>query len=132
MAVATPGIACAAYGVPMMLHGANNTYESGYYLLYRKSKSGTVRDAYRYAVAQLGYGNREADLVYGTVDMALTGYGSFRNVLLPREKSWSLFRNIKSDYIRGWQDAPKVSIIVDGASTLLTGWKMYSLAGDNQ
>lgn len=130
--VATLGVACSGYGVPMILHGANNLYENGYYLLYRKNKSGAVRDAYQYAATKLGYSDREANLVYGTVDLSLAGYGSFRKIILPREKSWSLFRNIKSDYIRGWQDASKVVLGLDGLSSTGTGWQMYTLTGENK
>ncbi|WP_058911566.1 DUF4225 domain-containing protein [Entomohabitans teleogrylli] len=129
---ATLGIACASYGIPMMLHGTNNTYENGYYLLYRKNKSGTVRDAYRYVAHELGYGNKQGDYVYGAVDLSLTGWGGYRKILLPREKSWSLFRHIRADYIRGWQQAGTVALSVDALSSVGTGWQLYVLKGEGQ
>jgi hypothetical protein len=49
LCVGSLGLACAAYGAPMITHGLNNMYENGYYLLYREDRSGTLRDAYRYA-----------------------------------------------------------------------------------
>ena len=127
---ATLGAACAAYGVPMMLHGINNAYENGYYLLYRKSKSGGVRDAYRIAAKKLGYGNKQGDLAYGAVDLSLTAYGSFRQTLLPREKSWGLFRHVKADYIRGWQEAGRIPLSLDGLSSVGTVWQLYELKGN--
>lgn len=128
--VASLGIACAGYGAPMMLHGANNVYENGYYLLYRSDKAGYVREGYRYAASVLGYGENQADFVYGSVDLGLTAYGATRLISLPREKSWSLFRHIESDYIRGWQEAPRVSLLIDGMSSGATGWSMYQLSGE--
>lgn len=126
--VASLGAACAGLGLPMMVHGANNLYENGYYLLYRQSGVGTVREAYRYAAKTLGYGNREADMVYGTVDLALSGYGLFQNVLLPRAQSWSLFRNIKADYILGWQAMPKTALGLEVVNDGITGWQLYRLS----
>lgn len=131
LCVGSLGLACAAYGAPMITHGINNMYENGYYLLYREDKSGTVRDAYRYAAAKLGYNNNAADLVYGVVDISLSAYGAGRKVLTPREKSWSLFHNIKSDYIRGWQEASKTSLALDLTSSSITGWQMYQISKEN-
>ncbi|MGY6230709.1 DUF4225 domain-containing protein [Enterobacter asburiae] len=131
LCVGSLGLACAAYGAPMITHGLNNMYENGYYLLYREDRSGTLRDAYRYAAAKLGYGNNEADIVYGVVDISLSAYGAGRRVLAPREKSWSLFRNIESDYIRGWQEASKTAMALDLTSGSVTGWQMYQIAKEN-
>ena len=49
------GMACGGVGVPLMAQGANNVYESGYYLLFRKDKVGSIREAYHYAANYLGY-----------------------------------------------------------------------------
>lgn len=131
LCVGSLGLACAAYGAPMIAHGLNNMYENGYYLLYREDQSGTLRDAYRYAAAKLGYGNNQADLAYGVVDISLSAYGAGRKVLAPREKSWSLFRNIESDYIKGWQEASKTAMALDLTSGSVTGWQMYQIAEGN-
>lgn len=125
------GLACAAYGAPMIAHGLNNIYENGYYLLFREEQSGTLRDAYRLAAKKLGYGNKQADLIYGVIDLSLSAYGAGRKVLEPREKSWSLFHNIQSDYIRGWQEASKTAITLDATSSSITGWQMYKIAKEN-
>lgn len=39
---ATLGMACSAYGAPLIAHGVNNAYENGYYLVFHKSKTGYV------------------------------------------------------------------------------------------
>ena len=131
LCVGSLGLACAAYGSPMIAHGLNNMYENGYYLLYREEQSGTVREAYRYAAAMLGYGSNQADFVYGVVDISLSAYGAGRKVLAPREKSWSLFHNIESDYIRGWQEASKTAMALDLTSGSVTGWQMYQITKGN-
>ncbi|PWC17359.1 DUF4225 domain-containing protein [Brenneria corticis] len=125
----TLGAACAGYGVPMMVHGANNTYENGYYLVLREETSGTVRDAYRYTADKLGFNNNQADLVYGAIDLGMTGYGSFRKILLPREKSWKLFQQIKQDYILGWQEMSAVAISTDAVSSAVTAYSLYQVTG---
>lgn len=47
------GMACGGVGVPLIAQGANNVYESGYYLLFRKDKVGSIREAYHYAANYL-------------------------------------------------------------------------------
>nr|WP_269837029.1 DUF4225 domain-containing protein [Enterobacter cloacae] len=85
LCVGSLGLACAAYGAPMIAHGVNNVYENGYYLLFREEQSGTVREAYRFAAKKLGYGNNQADLIYGVIDLSLSAYGAGRKVLAPRK-----------------------------------------------
>ncbi|EPE9057827.1 DUF4225 domain-containing protein [Klebsiella aerogenes] len=79
---------------------------------------------------KLGYGNKQGDLAYGAVDLSLTAYGSFRQTLLPREKSWSLFRHVKADHIRGWQEAGRIPLSLDGLSSVGTVWQLYELKGN--
>ena len=130
--VGSLGAACAGYGAPMAIQGANNAYESGYYLLLRKDISGPVRDAYRYTAQTLGYSNDTADIVYGAVDLGLTGYGAARQVLLPRHKSWKLFHQIKSDYIYGWQEMSKVAIATDAMGSVVTSYSIYRISGNER
>ncbi|WP_431810083.1 DUF4225 domain-containing protein [Jejubacter sp. L23] len=86
--------------------------------------------AQSFAGASLCVGS--ADFVYGGVDILLSGYGATRKKLTPREKSWSLFQNIRTDYIRGWQEASKTSLALDFTSSSITGWQMYQLAKKNK
>ncbi|PWW04967.1 DUF4225 domain-containing protein [Mangrovibacter plantisponsor] len=121
------GTACAGYGSPNIIQGLNNFYENGYYLLFQESTSGTVRDAYRYIVSKFGGSNNTADLIYGTVDIGLTTSSYTKLMMLSREKSWSLFRHIRSDYIRGWKTVTVPNMLVDGIGTSATGYQMYQI-----
>lgn len=132
LCVATAGLACAGFGVPMMTHGGNNLYENGYYLLMREESSGKVREGYRYVANQLGFSNGQADFVYGAVDLGMTGYGATRQILLPRHKSWKLWDRMYNDTIYGWQEMSRVAITTDVASSSYTGWSMYRIAQGEQ
>ncbi|MFS2224917.1 DUF4225 domain-containing protein [Pantoea sp. B65] len=125
--VVSLGAACAGYGLPVLLHGANNVYENGHYLLLREERSGSVRDAWRYAAGRLGYGHDDADMAYAAVDLALTAYGATQKILLSREKSWKLFRHIHSDYIHGWQAMGKPALPAEVAGFLNTNISIYKI-----
>ncbi|OWO83482.1 hypothetical protein B5C26_07465 [Photorhabdus luminescens] len=124
---ASLGLACASFGAPLMAHGYNNVVENGYYLLYRENINGDVREGYRYVANKIGLSDKDADITYATVDLALSGYGIFRKVLKPREKSWSLFRNINSDFIRGWREMGTVSLTTEGIVDVSTVLSIYQL-----
>lgn len=96
-------------GASMIIQGLNNIYENGYYLAVYEEVSGPLRDAYHYAANKTGYDGRKADIAYGTIDLALSGYGLFRKIPTPREKSWNLFGiTIKqTDYVRGVREISK-------------------------
>lgn len=105
------GMLCAAYGMPLMMHGLNNIYENGYYLLYRKQTSGLTRDTYRLLAHRLGASGQHADTAYSVVDIGLSGYGMTRQVPLPDK--FRLFRHINTDFIRGWQDMGAVPLSLE-------------------
>ncbi|AKL43373.1 DUF4225 domain-containing protein [Serratia marcescens] len=127
---ATLGMACGSFGLPLIAQGTNNIYENGYYLLFRKDKSGSVRNAYRYTAKALGYSQDTADTIYGTVDLSLSGYGIIRKTLKP--DAWRLYRYINSDFIRGWQEMGRTGLTIEVISDLTTGSGMYELIKDNQ
>ncbi|MBS9443166.1 DUF4225 domain-containing protein [Photorhabdus heterorhabditis] len=127
---ASLGLACASFGAPLMAHGYNNVVENGYYLLYRENINGGVREGYRYIANKIGLSDKDADIAYATVDLALSGYGAFREVLKPREKSWKLFRNIDNDFIRGWREMGTVSLTTEGIVDSSTILSIYQLQED--
>ncbi|HID9273781.1 TPA: DUF4225 domain-containing protein [Enterobacter kobei] len=43
--------------------------------LFFVKRSFQIRSPFRFAATKLGYGNNEADLVYGVVDLSLSAYG---------------------------------------------------------
>ncbi|MDT3595101.1 DUF4225 domain-containing protein [Cronobacter sakazakii] len=126
---ASVGSACAAFGSSLVAHGINNMYENGYYLLYRKDRPGFTRQGYRYVANKLGYSNKEADYAYAGIDLTLSAYGLGRNVL--REDSYRLFRHVNTDFIRGWREMGKVSLVTEMGvdSTTLYGTYLLSQEG---
>ncbi|PWC21899.1 hypothetical protein DDT52_04870 [Brenneria roseae subsp. roseae] len=60
------------------------------YLLFRENRSGWTRDAYRAIAKSIGQSENHADLAYASVDLDISAYGLFRNVV--REDSFRLFR----------------------------------------
>ena len=127
MCVSSLGTACAGVGVPMMMQGANNVYENGYYLLFREERSGAVRDAYRLLAQKIGYSNDAADAAYNAVDIALSGYTTGRKIWHPRHKSWRLFYHTPRDYIYGWRQMGMVAFGTDIVSNSLTSYTIYNI-----
>lgn len=117
------GLACISVGMPLILQGSNNVYENGNYILFREEKNGIVRDAYHYAANSLGYSEDTADIVYGSVDIALSGYGLASNTVRPN--AWRLYRHIESDFVRGWKQMGTLPLFYETASNALTGFSMY-------
>jgi hypothetical protein len=127
LCVKSRGAACAKYGVPNIIQGANNIYENGYYIIFMKNTTGTVRDAYHYVANKLGVSNDAADQIYGLVDIALTTGNYTKLTLLAREKSWRLFRHVRTDFIRGWQEAGKLAMGVDVLGSIANLYQMYKI-----
>lgn len=129
---ATLGMACAAYGSPLIAHGANNVYENGYFLLFHQSKTGYVKKLYRMIAQQAGISAGGSNYIYNIADLALSGYGLGRNVL--RADTFRLYHHINQDFIRGWKTMGKsalfVETYVDGAA--LTGMYIQNQQGGNQ
>ncbi|CAE1147334.1 DUF4225 domain-containing protein [Serratia sp. Tan611] len=121
----TLGLGCGTLGASLMLQGANNIYENGYYLLFREEKVGLVKDAYRYAASKLGYNSQVADTVYGSVDLALSGYGMVRQIVRPDARR--LFRYIQSDYIRGWRQLGAIPLGAEIVGDAITGYTIYDI-----
>ncbi|EOA1910321.1 MULTISPECIES: DUF4225 domain-containing protein [Enterobacter cloacae complex] len=44
--------------------------------LFFVKRSFQIRYPFRFAATKLGYGNNQADLVYGVVDLSLSAYGA--------------------------------------------------------
>lgn len=122
---ASLGSLCAAYGAPLAVHGINNVYENGYYLLYRKGLAGYTRQAYRAIARQLGYSDNQADMAYGIVDISLSGYGLTRSVL--RADTFRLFRHINTDYIRGWKEMGAIPLRAEILGDVNTLTDIYSV-----
>lgn len=121
---ASVGTLCIIGGAPMMLNGANSTYENGRNLFANRSDTvGPVRSGYRAISGMLGKGDCEADVAYGMVDLTTSAYGIVKMVLKP--DSWRLFRYINTDYVRGYQQATRGGFVFDRIMDSATAKNMY-------
>ncbi len=109
-------------GTSMIVQGLNNIYENGYYLVVYEEASGPLRNAYHYVANKTGYDGRKADIAYGTIDLALSGYGFFRKIPTPREKSWNLFGIAikQTDHVRGVSEISKPVFMLEIISDEVT------------
>lgn len=99
---ASVGTLCLIAGVPLMAHGANNIYEGGRNLMTGQSDTiGPIRAGYHATASAVGYGEREANMAYGSVDIGLSVYSGARHVLRP--DAWRLFRYLDTDRIRAYK-----------------------------
>ena len=124
---ASVGTLCLFAGAPLMLHGANNTYENGRNLWGKRSDTqGPVRKGYQEVAKAMGAGAFEGNMAYGAIDLGLSAYGVGRMVLKP--DAWRLFRYVRTDYVRGYENASKVVLALEAISDTATMNSMYQEA----
>ena len=124
---ASVGTLCLFAGAPLMLHGANNTYENGRNLWGKRSDTqGPVRKGYQEVAKAMGAGEFEVNMAYGAIDLGLSAYGVGRMVLKP--DAWRLFRYVRTDYVRGYENASKVVLALEAISDTATMNSMYQEA----
>lgn len=112
-------VVTCTYGLPAMIHGANNAYENGGKLWTGDAGfAGPVRKLYRNAAEGLGKRAVDGDVAYGSVDIFLSGYALLRKV--PKKGSWMLFRRSPTDLERAYKQMGKVSLVGDSSATVLT------------
>lgn len=118
------GTLCLFAGGPMMLHGANNTYENGRNLLAGRSDTeGPVRKGYQALAKTVGGAELEGNMAYGAMDLTLSAYGVGRMVLKP--DAWRLFRYVRTDYVRAYKSAGASSMVFEGVNDAVVGRSMY-------
>jgi len=128
---ASLGAACGSLGSPLMVHGAENAWENGFYLLYREDPTSLpLRDTYRQAAKALGGGDKDGDIAYSIGDLSLSTGSLFRSVLKP--DAWRLFYYIKEDYIIGWRDMGAAGLISELVGDSAVGLSIYQLIKGNQ
>lgn len=74
----------------------------------------------------MGGGKFEGDIAYGAVDLGLSAYGVGRLVLKP--DSWRLFRYVRTDYVRGYENASKAALSFEVLSDGVTINPLHSEA----
>lgn len=124
--LASFGLRCQAWGIPLISHGLNNMWEGGYYLLYRKNSPGWVRNGYRKIATTLGVKEDVGDYAYTLVDLSLSAYGVGQKVFKQRENSWKLYREMNNDYIYGWRDMGAIPLATEAVVDVTTGYSGYS------
>lgn len=118
------GMLCLFAGAPLMAHGANNAYENGRNLWEGRSDiQGPVRKGYQEAAKMMGGGAFEGDMAYGSVDLGLSAYGVGRLILKP--DAWRLFRYVRTDYVRGYENSSKAALTFEVVSDTATANSMY-------
>lgn len=121
---ASVGTLCLIAGMPLMAHGANNLYENGRNLVTGQSDTtGPLRKGYHSASSAMGYGKREANMAYGSVDIGLSAYSVTRRVFKP--DSWRLFRYISTDKIRAYKTMGPSSLAFEAISDSITLEQLY-------
>ncbi|VVQ21559.1 DUF4225 domain-containing protein [Pseudomonas fluorescens] len=118
------GMLCLFAGAPLMAHGANNAYENGRNLWEGRSDiQGPVRKGYQEAAKMMGGGVFEGDMAYGSLDLGLSAYGVGRLILKP--DAWRLFRYVRTDYVRGYENSSKAALTFEVVSDTATISSMY-------
>ncbi|WP_312817488.1 DUF4225 domain-containing protein [Atlantibacter subterraneus] len=126
---ASLGAACKSFGVPLMIQGAENTWENGYYLLYHEApQKMPLRYAYRYAANILGGDDKNADIAFSSGDLVLS-LGS-ASVLTLRTDAWKLFHYIREYYIENWKTLGAIGGLNEVTGDALSGLSIYQLTGD--
>jgi len=124
--VASLGLACGSLGAPLLFHGLENSWENGYYLVYREDPTSMpLRSAYRQAAKTLGGDDKDGDIAYSIGDLSLSAGSLFRSVL--KTDAWKLFRYIRDDYIIGWRDMGAAGLISELVGDSAVGLSLYQL-----
>ncbi|CCW32010.1 DUF4225 domain-containing protein [Xenorhabdus nematophila] len=115
-------------GSALIVNGMSNIEENLNSLLKKDPDyKGYLRRGYEHAFLFMGSDKKTANLVYGGVDIALSGYGAFRNVLKP--DSWRLFNYVKDDYVTSYKlmsgYALTFEVVADGV-TLKSTYDSYN------
>ena len=102
----------AIAGAALIIHGIGAIEENGMSLYTdNPDYKGYLRQSYENGAQALGFTAAQGDLVYGGIDLVLSGYGLTRNILKP--DAWRLFKSINSDYIRGFRAMPPTSLLIE-------------------
>ncbi|WP_287810524.1 DUF4225 domain-containing protein [Pseudomonas sp.] len=124
------GWLCPTFGVPLILHGANNVYENGRDIAQgRPGTQGPVRTLYHHGARLVGGGEFEGNMAYGTVDIGLSVFGAMRQVRKP--EAWRLFRYVKTDYLRAYKRSSPPTLGLDAMSGVITLTSMHADSNKN-
>lgn len=113
------GLLCPFLGVPLMAHGANNVYENSLNLTLRRDDAkGPLRALYQHMAVAMGGTEHDGNIVFGTVDLALS-VASLRMMVL-KPGSWRLFRYVNADYVKAYVLTGKGALTFEAISNGFT------------
>lgn len=118
------GLLCVVAGAPLIAHGANNIYENGQNLLTgRNDAQGPVRKGYQAAASAMGGSIHDGNIAYGTADIGLSLYSLGR--LVKKPGAWRLFRYVRSDYVRTYQQMGGTALSLEIYIDADTAYNIY-------
>ncbi|PHM46926.1 DUF4225 domain-containing protein [Xenorhabdus miraniensis] len=121
----------AVAGASLVVHGFGNIEENFMSLLNNDAEyKGYLRIGYEKTFEFFGSDKKTGNLVYGGVDIALSGYGLFRNVLKP--DAWRLFNYINEDFIIGYKNMGGYSLMFEMTVDGMTIKSTYDSYNDPQ
>ncbi|MEI8592548.1 DUF4225 domain-containing protein [Xenorhabdus bovienii] len=116
-------------GSALIVQGAGNFEENLTSLLNNDAEyEGYLRLGYINTFEFFGSDKRMANLVYGGVDIGLSGYGVFRNVLKP--EAWRLFYYLKDDYVTSYKTMGGYSLLFEISADGVTLKSTYDAYND--
>jgi hypothetical protein len=113
----------APLGGMFIAHGANNIYE-GFGNIYNGSEAPGVQGPVRRIYQDARGGKYEGDMLYGSMDLLLSGVGIFRLVRKP--DSVQLFRHDPINYERAYIQTGKVALFFEALVDYITLNSMLS------
>ncbi|PHM33425.1 hypothetical protein Xmau_04532 [Xenorhabdus mauleonii] len=125
----TPTAVGYVAGSFLIVQGAGSFEENLTSLLNNDAEyKGYLRRGYEDTFEFFGSDKRTANLVYGGVDIALSGYGVFRNVLKP--EAWRLFYYIKDDYVASYKTMGGYALTLEISADVVTLKSIYDAYND--
>lgn len=111
-------------GATIVLHGANNVYESFQNLkTNRDDTEGFLRSGYVKTAEFLGFSAATGRVAYSMSDISLSGYGLARMVIKP--DAWRLYRYLPSDFIRNIKTIGAPSLALETLGDTITLKSIY-------
>lgn len=111
-------------GATIVLHGANNVYESSQNIkINQNDTQGFLRSGYVKTAKFLGFSATTGRVAYSVADISLSGYGLARMILKP--DSWRLYRYLPSDFIRNVKVVGAPSLALEALGDSITLKSIY-------
>lgn len=111
-------------GATIVLHGANNVYESFQNIkINQNDTQGFLRSGYVKTAKFLGFSATTGRVAYSVADISLSGYGLARMILKP--DSWRLYRYLPSDFIRNVKVVGAPSLALEALGDSITLKSIY-------